>query len=687
MSRILIVDDREENLYYLETLLISHGYQVDTASQGNEALEKARNTPPDMIVSDLLMPIMDGYTLLQQWKSDSRLSHIPFIIYTATYTEESDRELALDLGADAFILKSVEPEAFLKVLWQIQDQPHIAKPIATSPVGLDENTILKTYNQTLVRKLEEKSRQLEIANRALEKDIARREATEAALRVSVERFRLLAQATSDAAWDWDMLSDNRWWNDGFTQLFGHRRTNSQPDDAAWAALIHPDDREEVLAGRRLAISQNGNNHWSASYRFRCADGHWAQVEDRGHLIRDDNGTVIRMVGGMTDITNRITMEKQLHRAQRLEALGMLTGGVAHDFNNLLTVVMGNAQILEDSLHDHPDHQKLASMITEAAERGADLTHRLLAFARQQSLTPRAVNLNQLVLGIELLLQRTLGSNIVITLELDSRLPAIYVDPSELEHALLNLCVNGRDAMPLGGSLTISTRAAQTSDSTELDLSRGQYVVLSITDTGTGIAPELVDRLFEPFFTSTEQGGGTGLGLAMVHGFINQSGGQISVHSKPGEGSTFLLYLPVSDQPPTPLPVDEKPSEKIGGNEWILLVEDDHLVRHVAKHQLESLGYQVITANDGQQALDLLREGNAVDLLFTDLRMPGMGGRQLAQLASEQCPYLKILFTTGFAGHDDEADGLQDNTNLIRKPYHRAELAQCLRRVLTQQDNT
>ena len=193
MSRILIVDDREENLYYLETLLISHGYQVDTASQGNEALEKARNTPPDMIVSDLLMPIMDGYTLLQQWKSDSRLSHIPFIIYTATYTEESDRELALDLGADAFILKSVEPEAFLKVLWQIQDLPHIAKPIATSPVGLDENTILKTYNQTLVRKLEEKSRQLEIATRALEKDIARREATEAALRVSVERFRLLAQ--------------------------------------------------------------------------------------------------------------------------------------------------------------------------------------------------------------------------------------------------------------------------------------------------------------------------------------------------------------------------------------------------------------------------------------------------------------------------------------------------------------
>ena len=158
MPRILIVDDREENLYYLETLLISHGYQVDAASQGNEALDKARSTPPDMIVSDLLMPIMDGYTLLQQWKSDPRLKHIPFIIYTATYTEESDRELALDLGADAFVLKSAEPEAFLKVLWQIQDQPHSAKPIATSPVGLDENTILKTYNQTLVRKLEEKDR-------------------------------------------------------------------------------------------------------------------------------------------------------------------------------------------------------------------------------------------------------------------------------------------------------------------------------------------------------------------------------------------------------------------------------------------------------------------------------------------------------------------------------------------------
>lgn len=690
MNRVLVVDDKLENRYYLEALLGGHGYHVTCAADGEEALALARKDIPDVIISDLLMPVMDGYTLLRNWKADPRLQRVPFIVYTATYTEIEDERLALELGADAFILKPAEPEEFIARLDLVKTRPAAAPPPVASSERADETELLKHYSQTLIRKLEQRSLQLEEANRALQADLSQRQAMADALCLSEERFRLLARATNDAIWDWDIPGDTIWWGDGFASLFGHAPGTEPHNIAAWAALVHPHDREQVHDQLQSAIAGEGDS-WTASYRLRRADGNWSQVEDRGQLLRDQAGTAIRMVGGLSDVSARVALEERIRSSQRLEAVGQLTGGIAHDFNNLLTVVLGNAEALSEQLVGDPLHHSLARMIVGAAERGADLTRRLLTFARRQALAPRAVDLNQLIQGIEPLLRRALGSNIEIDIQPHDGLPATLVDPGQLENALLNLCVNARDAMPTGGRITIATNIASNELSERgLDApAQGQrYTLLSVSDTGSGIAPEHLDRVFEPFFSTKAEGEGTGLGLAMVYGFARQSGGEITVSSEPGQLTTFKLYLPLaSGAAEPPREAGDEPALQ-RGSARILLVEDDPLVRQFAQAQLLALGYHVIPAQDGAQALSILDGGEVVDLLFTDIMMPGMSGRQLAQQAQQAYPGLKVLFTSGYPGEPSAADAPGRDPQgfdqpLLRKPYRRADLARRLREVLAE----
>jgi len=708
----LLVDDQDTNLYYLETLLKGNGWQVATARDGAQALAAAERRPPDLVVSDLLMPVMDGYTLLRHWKAHPRLQAIPFVVYTATYTDAEDEQLALDLGADGFILKPAEPDAFLRRLAEVMARPRAtqAKPAAATPEG--EVSTLTAYNQALVRKLEDKTRQLEQANQALRSDIARREAAEAALRISEERFRLLVQATADAAWDWDRVAGTRWWSPGFGQLAGNPQAVDE-SDRDWQQRVHPEDRDWVLATREDAIA-GGEDTWLVRYRLRRDDGSWLQVEDRGHLIRDSGGQVVRMVGGLTDITRRVSLEEKLQRSQRLEALGQLTGGVAHDFNNLLTVVLGNAQVLAEELPRGSGLGDLAQMIVAAALRGAELTKRLLAFASKQTLTPRGVDLNQLVTDLAPLLHRALGDHVEVDLVTGNPVPTAHIDPAQLEHALLNLCLNARDAMPDGGRLTITT-AAEADDN-------GPHPVLWVADTGTGILPEHLGRVFEPFFSTKGEGKGSGLGLAMVYGFVTQSGGEISIDSNPGQGTTFKLRLPAATSgltqqppespPPGPGPQDGHPSvpssqlrgaahggiqgapkgqrpaaplagDQAGeGGKTLLLVEDNDLVRQLALAQLESLGYRVLVARDASEALAILGGDTAVDLLFSDVLMPGLSGPDLVARARQLRPGLKALLTTGFAGQRNgtKAD-LTATAPVLHKPYRREDLAQRVREVL------
>ncbi len=510
--------------------------------------------------------------------------------------------------------------------------------------------------------------------------VSQRKLAELALGQSEERFRLLSKATNDAIWDWDLTTQALWWNDGFEVLFGFRRDEIEPSIRSWTSRIHPDDRERVVDDVHRAIEE-GRQQWSGQYRYQRKDGSYATVRDRGHVIRDASGKALRMVGGMTDLTDRLALEEQLHQSQRMESIGQLTGGIAHDFNNLLTVIQGNAELLREELVDQPRLAELAKMVDIASQRGAELTHRLLAFARRQALEPRVVELNELLAGMDSMLRRTLGEHIEIELERAQHLWLANVDPSQLESALLNLCINARDAMPQGGLLTIETANVTLDDvyaSQNWEVLPGQYVMLAVTDCGSGISPVDLQHVFEPFFTTKEQGKGTGLGLAMVFGFVKQSCGHVSIYSEPGEGTTVKLYLPRYDGDPAfegttqadPLTV----TKPVAAN--ILLVEDDALVRRYAEAQLLAMGYSVLVAENGPQALDIVRQRDDIDLLFTDVVMPGgMGGRQLADAARALRPGLRVLYTSGYTENAIMQDGrLSPGVLLLGKPYRRAELA-------------
>ncbi len=379
-----------------------------------------------------------------------------------------------------------------------------------------------------------------------------------------------------------------------------------------------------------------------------------------------------------------SLDTRLRQSQRLEAIGQLTGGVAHDFNNLLTVVMGNAELLAEQTADQPMQHMLAEMIGQAAQRGAALTGQLLAFARKQALEPRAVDLNPLVAGLDPMLRRTLGEHIDIELIRGAGLWLAMVDPGQLENALLNLCLNARDAMPSGGRLTLETANARLDPDyaeTHAEVKPGQYVMLAVSDTGQGISPEHLQKVFEPFFTTKAKGKGTGLGMAMVYGFVKQSGGHVSIYSELGQGTTVKLYLPRAAGTPAPEP--QVQPEATGGTETVLLVEDDEGVRRTAREHLLALGYTVLEAENGPLALEQLKANPGVELLFTDVVMPGgMTGRELADAALKLRPDLHVLYTSGYTENAIVHHGrLDSGVLLLAKPYRRADLARAVRAAL------
>ncbi|HCD06186.1 MULTISPECIES: PAS domain-containing sensor histidine kinase [unclassified Methylophaga] len=381
-----------------------------------------------------------------------------------------------------------------------------------------------------------------------------------------------------------------------------------------------------------------------------------------------------------DITEERQLQKQLQLAQRMEAIGQLTGGIAHDFNNLLTVITGNSDLLIDELNDKPSLQPLVRLISSAAERGAGLTRNLLAFARRQPLSPEAVNINMLIRNMEALLRSSLGQKYQLELSLSSDLWPVMIDPVQLESSLLNLTLNARDAMADGGTLTISTERfvlLKQQKTSANDLNAGEYVKIDVLDTGDGISQDLLDKVFEPFFTTKPAGKGSGLGLSMVFGFIKQSGGNIQVQSEVGQGTRFQLFIPHTDMlSPAPVLHDiETPVQVENGQQTILVVEDNDLVRQYALSQLRDAGYQVLAAADGNQALNWLASVQQIDLLFTDVLMPGgLTGYELAQKAKQLRNNLPVLFTSGYTEKVLTEEQRQNGSiAILNKPYHRAAL--------------
>ncbi|HEX7048537.1 MAG TPA: PAS domain S-box protein [Gammaproteobacteria bacterium] len=643
-------------------------------------------------------------------------------------------------------------------------------------------------------------------------DITRDRHAEEQVRESEERFRLVAKAASDTIWDWDLVHDRVWWNEGVREAFGYTPQNIGPSSRSFVERIHPDDRARVQGLLQKAI-RGDSDEWSAEYRFRRANGSYADVWMRGYVVaRDQTGRAMRMVGGMndisiakerevrleeqaalldkaqdaiivsdihsltlfwnkgaerlygwktdeiigrnkrelleadpaafdmamrqlmetgewsgmlaqkrkdgglftveavmalvandagkptrilcinTDITERLALEEQLRQSQRLEAVGHLTGGIAHDFNNLLTVILGNAETIADRLPDNPELKNLALMTRDAATRGAELTHGLLAFARRQPLQPKAVDVEALVMRMENFLRRALPENIDIETTAAHDLWNAFVDPAQLESVMLNLALNAKDAMPEGGKLTVETANAELDDdyvARHADAEPGCYVMLAVCDTGTGIPPDILDRVFDPFFTTKEKGRGTGLGLSMAYGFVRQSGGHIRIESGLGQGTTVRVYLPRTRQAGASAAPGRMQEGQRGGGEKILVVEDDELVRMHAESQLEAFGYHVISAPDGPNALDIIRKEEDIDLLFTDVVMSGgMDGPALVEKARQIRPKLKVLYTSGYNESAIVRQGrLDEGVQLLQKPYQRHLLAQKVRDMLSQADGS
>jgi PAS domain S-box-containing protein len=640
------------------------------------------------------------------------------------------------------------------------------------------------------------------ARLVLASDVTERVRSEAALRLSQERFDYVTRATEDALWDRNFVDNTIWWNDGLERLFGGKVEPS----SEWAReRIHPDDREQVVRRMDEAIGGSGQQ-WSCEYRLRRHDGTYAFVYERGFVVRDAAGAAVRVFGALTDlsdrkrredvlreqatlldrakdaiivrgldrrirywnkaaasiygiprddaigrrvedvvayddpvafeaadaevfakgewsgrfrqagpdgksitvdghwtllrdegnhpvgvlkihtdVTERVELERRLAQSQKLEAIGQLTGGIAHDFNNLLTVIVGNADTLAEELSDRTDVLPLVDMIRTAGERGAELTRHLLAFARRQALEPRTVRPDELVDGMRNLLRRTLGENVELAVEHAADIAQVLVDPAQFESALLNLCINARDAMPGGGKLMIETANVildQNYTEQRADVVPGDYVRISISDTGTGMSAEDAARAFEPFFTTKARGQGTGLGLSMVYGFVKQSGGHVAIYSELGHGTVVTLYLRQARDHVEPVRVVE-PTDIAGRGERILLVEDDDLVRAHAVQLLTSLGYGVVVASNGPEALAQLRENIPCDLLFTDVIMPGgLTGPRLAEAAHVLRPGLPVLYTSGYTENAIIHHGRVDpGINLLHKPYRKAELAAKLRAVL------
>ena len=420
-------------------------------------------------------------------------------------------------------------------------------------------------------------------------------------------------------------------------------------------------------------------------RAQRKDGSVLPVELSVGEVRTSGRPVF--TGFIRDLTAQHKIEQELRQAQKMEAIGQLTGGVAHDFNNLLTVILGNLEMLEPRLTENRQLELLKEA-RETAEHGARLTERLLAFGRRQALQPTLTDVGVLLREIVPVLRRTLGETIKVKIRLDVELWPVIVDPTQLHNAILNVAINARDAMPEGGKLTIAAENAEV----DLDYARthpevraGSYVVIAATDTGTGMSPEVQERAFEPFFTTKEVGAGSGLGLSMVYGFAKQSGGHVAIYSEPGHGTTLRIYLPravpAAAEPASESRVAEADLRR-GRGELVLVVEDEPRVRRIAMARLQELGYRVLEAADGPSALSVLRSTPEVDLLFTDMIMPGgMTGAELARHARELKPSLKVLFTSGYAEPDLVSRGLISKSSWLQKPYSTAELSRSMEKIL------
>ncbi len=495
------------------------------------------------------------------------------------------------------------------------------------------------------------------------------------------RFRRLLESDAQCIFFWNLKGDITGANDAFLRLIGYTREDLEAGLISWVAITPPEYAN--ADSRSLEELADHGSCTTFEKEYIRKDGGRVPVLIGAAVFEDDPTEGVCFA---VDLTERKRLEQQLRQSQKMESLGQLTGGIAHDFNNLLGIIQLSLEFIQESLQDQPELDEMAGMALKATERGASLTHRLLAFARQQPLAPKAVDIKQLLSGMTSLLRRTLGESIEIRTIMPTDLWTTIIDPPQLENALLNLALNALHAMPGGGMLIIETSNKVLDEIyTELnpDVAPGDYIMIAVTDTGAGMSPDILERVLEPFFTTKPVGRGSGLGLSMVHGFVKQSGGHMKIYSEPGYGTTVNLYLPRLVDAETQASVQPREPFRSTGGEVVLVVEDDLLLRGLTLRILASLGYRTIEAEDGQAAFRILETDEGVDLLLTDVVLPrGMSGLELGRQALLQRPELKVLYMSGYPSEAISRDGALDSgMRLLSKPFARGDLARMIREVL------
>ena len=669
MATVIIVDDSSPDRRLAETLLKHAGHTATGCADGQAGLDLIKKELPDLVIADIITPSIDGYRLARAVRSDPRTATTPIILQTAHFLETEVRRLAAQLDVQQIIFKPYEPQTFLEAVALALSH----KAPDRSSKEVERRDFHVEHLRLVSAKLYEKVRELETTRQELNR--------------TATKYELLFKAHPEPMWVVD-IETLRFLevNDAAIRHYGYSRDEFL---AMNIKDIRPPEDPAAPIGDLLkttGLDQSGPS------RHRMKDGTVIEVE----ITTDDltfGDRQARYVMAQ-DVTQKQKFQLQLHRAQRMESLGQLAGGVAHDFNNLLGVILnfswfvkanltaevegGNGERLRPALKD-------IERIERAAESAARLTHQLLAFARVEVVQPRPMNIYSVVTEITPLLRRTLGEHIDLVASPDPELWPVMIDSGQLSQVLTNLAVNSRDAMPKGGKLTIDASNVDVDSAyaaARPGLQPGRYVLLRVSDTGIGMDKNTLEHAFEPFFTTKPRGQGTGLGLATIYGIVTQAGGRIDVYSEPSMGTRVSVLLPATDQPPMDA-YAVAPMALSRATETVLVVEDSDDLREIVERILSQSGYRVMVAANGQDALDLAKTfSGKIDLLLTDLIMPQMLGSELAPRLVESRPDLRVLYMSGFAQPAFGATGTAlADVALIDKPFTQPSLLASVRQVL------
>ncbi len=646
-ARLLIVDDNSIDRELIRRLL-GADYETLEASTASQGLDVSQQSDVDCVLLDYRLPDVDGIHALDRFVKRG----LPVVMLTGQGDELVAVE-AMKRGAEDYLVKiGLEPGALKRAVNSALEKRALLRRIEVQAAELEER----------VRELARQRVELESINRVLGE-------REAKLRVLLEQLPILAWTADADLCCISMVASKELVADAGDALQGR-------PVGAWLEDAHA--REVLDAAHRRALD---GRPWDFDLRMNGRD-------HRGHVepLRDEEGRTTGVIGVSMDVTETRRLEQQLLQAQKMDAIGKLAGGVAHDFNNVLTAIVSFSGFVREELPEGEQAREDIDEVLRAADRAASLVRQLLAFSRQGSVDPQVVDPATVIAELVPMLRRLLGEDIRLIFEPDGLQWRTRIDPSGLEQILMNLAVNARDAMPGGGALVITIRTMSSTEVTRpgrrADLSPGDYIVLSVTDEGAGIPPELQDQIFEPFFTTKDVGKGTGLGLATCYGIARQAGGTLSVYSELGHGTTFRAYLPrsrerLSQKPATPT----EPS--LGGSETVLVVEDDRLVRSLVVRTLEDAGYTVLAADSGDAARALLEAHPApIDLVICDVIMPGLSGPELIADVLEGRPEVRVLYMSGYAPAAVRQRGLVDaHTPMLEKPFDSDTLRRRVRGML------